>query len=99
MKVEELLRRIRAVGKLTQKDVAAATGLHQGAISKMERGVNRDVRSSTYLTLLAFWDHVQAQQQQKERAALREAKKAAKRLPVCPHCGKPVMSTPTVSPI
>jgi transcriptional regulator with XRE-family HTH domain len=58
MTPKTLVALIRSMGKMTQEQVAIASGLPQSMISKIEREKVTDIMSKSYLALLALYHEV-----------------------------------------
>ena len=58
MTPKTLVSMIRLVGKMTQEQVAIASGLPQSMISKIEREKVTDIMSKSYLALLSLFHEV-----------------------------------------
>ena len=58
MTPKTLVSMIRSMGKMTQEQVAIASGLPQSMISKIERERVTDIMSRSYLALLSLYHEV-----------------------------------------
>jgi len=59
MTPQMLVSKIRALGRMTQSEVAQAAGVSQAMISKLECGTVKDIMSQSYLALLVVYDSLQ----------------------------------------
>lgn len=59
MDAHDYLKAIRA-HKLTQEQIAARTGIGQSTISKIERGVLKDVMSRRFRALQSLYEELQS---------------------------------------
>lgn len=60
-----LVSKIRAIGRMSQSEVAEAAGVPQSMISKLERGTVTDIMSKSYVSLMELY--VSLQDMEKER--------------------------------
>lgn len=58
MTPKTLVSMIRSIGKMTQEEVAIASGLPQSMISKIEREKVADIMSKSYLALLLLYHEI-----------------------------------------
>ena len=57
----ELLAEIRRAG-LTQTEVAEELGIRQASVSKLERGLTKELRAGAYSKLLALHSRISSQE-------------------------------------
>ncbi|MDR0214568.1 MAG: helix-turn-helix domain-containing protein [Comamonas sp.] len=61
MDCRELLAEIRRTG-LTQAEVAEKLGIRQASVSKLERGLTKELRAGAYSKLLALYGRISSQE-------------------------------------
>ena len=71
-----LVSKIRGIGRMSQAEVAAAAGVRQSMINKLERGTINDIMSKSYVALMELYTLLQACEiERRALVARRTAKK------------------------